>query len=119
MLGFALEGQAARKHLVEDDPQGPDVGSGVDVLAEELLGRHVGDGPDGAAGPGQAGLAGDLGQAEIGDPGDALLRDEDVGRLDVAVDDAVRMGGGQAVGDLGGEGERLGGGYRAPLDLGA
>ena len=114
MLGLALEGQASREHLVEDDPEGPDVGAGVDVLAEELLGRHVGDGPDGTAGAGQAGLAGDLGQAEIGDPGDALLRDEDVGRLDVAVDDAVRMGGGQAIRDLRGEGERFGGRRAGP-----
>ena len=40
-----------------------------------------------------------LGQAEVGQLGVAVLRDEDVVRLDVAVDDARSVRGGQAVGD--------------------
>ena len=118
VFGRAVERELPGEHLVEDDAERPDVGAGVDVLAAELFGRHVGDGADGAAGAGQAGLAGDLGQAEVGDAGRPVLGDEDVGRLDVAVDDAARVGGGQAVGDLGGDGQGLGRGQGAALDLG-
>ncbi len=118
VLVRAVERKRPGQHLVEDDAEGPDVGAGVDVLAAELFGRHVGDGADGPALAGQAGLSRDLGQPEVGHPGDAFLGDEDVGRLDVPVDDAVGVGGGQAVGDLRGEREGLGGGERAALDLG-
>ena len=74
--------------------------------------------PDRSARPRQARLAGDLGQAEIGDPGRPVRRDENVAGLDVPVDDPVLVGRGQAVGDLGGEGQGLGGWERAALDLG-
>ena len=49
----------------------------------------------------QAGVVGGAGQAEVGDldPLDAVLQ-QDVGRLDVAVDQALGVGRGQAGGDL-------------------
>ena len=50
---------------------------------------------------GQAGVGGGAGQAEVGelDPLDAVLQ-QDVGRLDVAVDQALGVRGGQAGGRL-------------------
>ena len=43
--GFALEGALPEDHLVEDDPEGPDVGFvGVDLSLDDLRG-HVDGGP--------------------------------------------------------------------------
>jgi hypothetical protein len=38
MLALAMEGQTPGKHFVKDDPERPDVGPGVDVLAADLFG---------------------------------------------------------------------------------
>ncbi len=119
MLGCAMKREGAGQHLVKDDAEGPDVGAGVGVLAAQLLGRHVGDGADGAAGVGQAGLAGDLGQAEVGDADRAVGGEEDVGGLDVAVDDAAGVGSGEAVGGLGDDRQGLGWRERTAADPGA
>ena len=72
-----------------------------------LLGGGVGDGEQRAAGVGEGGaglLGGD--DAEVGDlglPAGAVAGQEDVFRLDVAVDHAASVGGGEALGDLAGE----------------
>src|SRR4029077_18308710 len=78
----AREGGTAGDHLVEDDTQGPDVGARVDLLAADLLGRHVAGGADGGAVAGQARLVGQLGDAEIDDLHPAVRRHDDVRRLD-------------------------------------
>src|SRR5581483_2339143 len=66
-----------------------------------LLGGHVPRGAEEGAAAGQGRVVGVAGQAEVGDPDDALVVEEQVGRLDVAVDDAAGVGVGEAVGGLG------------------
>ena len=106
-------GRLAGQQLVEQGAERVDVGAGVDVLAPRLLRRHVrgrahdvSDRGRGRAGPGVGLLdlvvadlalaaAGQvLGQAPVDDHGLAEVADHHVGRLDVAVDDAlaVRVG---------------------------
>jgi hypothetical protein len=108
------ERRAAGQALVEDGAQGVDVGGGADLLrlARRLLRRHVGGGAEDGAG---LRLAADvvqaLGQAEVGDPQLSRLRlrigcqaassQEDVRRLEVAVDHAGLVGG------VDGAGQRL------------
>ena len=81
-------------------------------LASHLLGRHVADraqhGPGLGRGGGRREAAGrlaalealELGEAEVEDLHAAVPGDEDVLGLEIAVDDAVVVGGRQAVGDL-------------------
>src|SRR6266702_3806975 len=57
----------------------------------------------------------ELGEAEIEDLDLARDGDEDVLGLQVAVDDALVVRGGEAAGDLDGEADRLSYGQRAPL----
>ncbi len=80
------------RELVEHDAGGKDVGAPVDLLSLDLLRRHVGRRADDGADLGRLGLVA-LGlvharHAEIGELGVALGVDHDVGRLDVAMDDA-------------------------------
>ena len=78
------------QQLVEDDAEAEDVGAAIDAVpfAAGLLGTHVG---------GRAGVARPVahvllaqGQAEIGDERPAGGVEQDVARLDVAVDEALR-----------------------------
>ena len=82
----------------------------IDVLPAQLLGRHVGDGAKDGPFPGQPeGLRdlavlcrfglGQLGQPEVEDLHVAVIRDHHVGRLEIPVDDALRMGCSQCIGD--------------------
>ena len=69
-----------------------------------LLGGEVGGGAHDRAGLGQALLGVDgPGDAEVGDLDGALVGDEDVAGLHVAVDDAVAMGVGEGGGHVGGD----------------
>ena len=110
----------AGEDLVEDGPEGVDVHPVIDVseAARRLLGRHIGRGADHVAVAGQlpvAGLAerlvvigGDPGirgadllrQAPVGEHHLPELAEDDVGGLDVPVDDALLVGVGHAVTDL-------------------
>lgn len=79
-----------------------------------VRGRHVGDGTEGGPRAGQVGSGGcgrgtgvnvlqivlDLGQAEVEDLCLISVGDENVGGLDIAVNDALRMGGIECIGDL-------------------
>ena len=87
------------KQLVEDDAQAEDVGPAIDPvpLAAGLLGAHVG---------GRAGEPGPLAevlvlerQPEVGHAGLARGVDQDVGGLDVPVDQAPGVGVVQGLGD--------------------
>jgi hypothetical protein len=86
---------------VQQAAEAEQVGAVVHGVAAGLLGRHVSGRADDEAALGQAGVIGCAGQAEVGDldPPGAVLQ-QDVGRLDVAVDQALFVGGGQADGDL-------------------
>ena len=81
--------------MKEDDAQGVDVGAAVEGgrVAGHLLGAHVGERPDHLADFGAGGRVqvrvGGPGHAEVEDFGLARFVHQDVGRLEVAVDDAV------------------------------
>ena len=87
----------------EDGPESVDIRTGRDRrgLARGLLGRHVGRSAQHAAGEGHALLPLDsLGQAEVGDVRVALVIQEDIGRLQVAMEDAALVGMVDGIGDL-------------------
>ena len=86
-----LECRPAGEQLVEGETQGVDVGTGV-AAAVESFGGHVADRPHDIAGARQIAVAVDLGQAEVGDPDRAVDIEQEVRRLDVAVQDPVLMG---------------------------
>ena len=85
------------QHLVDEDARREDVGPDVDGIAPGLLRRHVIvlalDDPDG----GLLAAHGRLGDAEVDDLHLAGVRQEDVLRRDVAVDDAHRAAAGVAL----------------------
>ena len=93
--GLAGEGLGAGEHLEEHQPGGVDVAAGVGDAALDLLGGEVGDGAEQHALGAGDGLARDRpGQPEVGDLDRAVVVDDDVLGLDVAVDQAlgVRLG---------------------------
>jgi hypothetical protein len=106
-LVLAVEGNVAGEHLEEDDAERVDVRLPVDVVAQRLLGRHVVRRAEHAAVRREAVVVERAGDAEVGDLGRALLVDQDVLRLDVAVDDAARVRGAERAGDLDRVGDRL------------
>ena len=84
---FAV-GRSQREQLVEDDAERVDVAAPIDLLAARLLGRHVAE----LALEDARLLAEEVraGDAEVGDLHDALVREQDVLRRDVAVHDVER-----------------------------
>ena len=99
LQGLALERLDVGQQLVENDAEREHVGAAIGGLALHLLGSHV----VGRAGAGHGVAAfvamGDAGDAEIEHARLRAADHEDVGRLDVAMDHALRMGKGQRVGD--------------------
>ena len=100
----ALERHLAGRHLVQHRAKGEQVGARVQFLGLHLLRRHVGHCAQHRARAGQVlrlrrrsslvcrrwrrGLARHLGQPEVENLGVPALGDEDVGGLDVAMNDA-------------------------------
>ena len=86
----ARVGRHAGQHFVEDDAERVDVGALVDLLAEDLLGRHVLRRADDVAGLGELRVAFALrgGDAEVHDLEQAFLVDQHVRGLEVAMHDA-------------------------------
>ena len=104
--GVASERAGARQHLVDDGAQTEHVRARVERLPLRLFGRHVrgGAGHHTLAGPRHVRVCRhDLGQAEVEHLGATVVRDEDVGRLEIAVEDALLMSGMEGVGDLHGQ----------------
>ena len=93
-----MECRLERQELVESQPQCVDVGAGI-PLAAESLGRDISDSANDVAGVGQAFVLA-LGQAEVGDPDHSGRVQEQVRRLDVAVNDAAGVRVRQRLGDL-------------------
>ena len=90
----AAIGVLAAPALVQGQGQGVDVRLGAGRLTLSLLWRHVGEGADDVAWGGQSGGLREARDTEIHQLGAELPlgRDDDVLRLDVAVNDAARMG---------------------------
>src|SRR5262249_40372931 len=108
------EGHAAGEQLVEDHPQGVDVGGGADGVGAPLLGGHVvRRADDGPAGPRLGGGEED-GQAEVGGGRLAGAGEQDVLGLEVAVDDPLVVG----LGEGQGQGVRQPGGVGGPPGAG-
>jgi hypothetical protein len=98
------------RRLVEHDAEGVEVGAAVEFFAQRLFGRHVVDGAGDAALAGDADAALTHREAEVDelDRGAALaVGVEDVGGLEVAVDEAVLVGVAEGLADLGRDLDRL------------
>jgi hypothetical protein len=80
--------------LVQRQGERVDVGLGARRPPLRLLGRHVGEGADDVADRGQGGVVGEVGDTEVHQlrPRLGVLDDLHVLRLDVAMDDAARVG---------------------------
>ena len=98
------EGHRPGDRLVENQRQRVDVGTPVDRVPLRGLGRDVAGGPDHGAGRlGPGGLGQRAGDAEVGHPHPALLVEQEVRRLDVAVHQPADVGVGETLGHLGPE----------------
>ena len=112
--GFACEGLLTAEHLVDDNPQCPDVRTFVDELASCLLRRHVGDGAERRADDRHLGerfgvARGHVScQPEIKDLDLALWGDDDVRRLQISMNDSRGVRSRQSGGHLAGIGDDLG-----------
>ena len=109
----AAKRERAGRHLVKHDAKGKQIRTRVQFLGPRLLRGHVrycsqraawaGEmrlAKCGRAGLDRIGFAGDdFGQAEVQHFGASALGDEDVGRLDVAVDDAFAVSVVERIGD--------------------
>ena len=100
---LAEERRSARQHFVEHDAKGKDIRARIHEQASRLLGRHVGHRAENLALQGleRAGdirahrgvVRDELGQAEVQDLHQPVAPDHHVLGLDVAMDDAERVGG--------------------------
>ncbi len=120
VVGAPLVQALAAHHGVERGADGEQVGAAVDAVGEAhgLLRRH--ERGRAQRGPGARRLAAGLahaGHAEVEQLDHVLAGDEDVGRLDVAVDDALVVEALERVAELGGDPQRLVGGDLAVLAL--
>ncbi|BAH94728.1 Os09g0572550, partial [Oryza sativa Japonica Group] len=83
-----VDGAAAGDDLEEDDAEAVDVGAGGELAGESVLGGAVAVGAHDAGGDvGLVADGADLGEAEVGEAGLEGGVEEDVGGLEVAVDD--------------------------------
>ena len=126
----AVKRWRARGHFVQHDAEREQVGAGVKVLRSHLLGRHVRDRSKraprtrqavdrrhGRRGVITAASCSDLGQPEIENLRVSARGDEEICRLDVAVDDAGRVRCFERVGDLDRQRQQPIDLERAPCDL--
>ena len=95
----------AGEHLVHDGAGGEEVGARRDGRGLDLFGRHVVRRADERTRGGEARMQRPR-DAEVGDLGRSFGGEEDVGRLDVAMDDAFRVRVGEAAQQIGGDAER-------------
>ena len=119
---FSAKGQDAGGHLVEHYAEGEKIGASVEFLAAQLFRRHVGNGADGGAGTsevksadireslriaaGGAGGAGNFRQPEVENLGVAAIGNEDVRRLNIAMDDSPDVRGIESIGHFNREREQ-------------
>ena len=95
---LGVERHASGQHLVVRDAEGVDVGAQIDRLAHAVLGRQISGRSHERAGRSELRLRlGRKRDAEVGDLHHATLVDHQIGRLDVAVNDAGVVRGGESV----------------------
>ena len=87
------------EQLIERQAKAKEVGAGVRSALEAFRGG-IAEGAGHLAGTGEVVLIEVLGQAEVGDPYRAVVVEQQVGRLDVAVQDALGVGVGEGLGRL-------------------
>ena len=117
-----LKRQLAGEHAIEDHAQAVDVAPAIRVVRQTLglLGRHVGRGAqDLTVDRQRAAVGGVTCQAEVGELGLAPFVNEDVRRLDVAVDDPQGVGVFECPGNLPHQLGGFGGLDRAGAELAA
>ena len=98
----SAEGRSAREEFIENGAEGVlvDRGAGVMDLAAGLLGRHVVGRTDDGAGASQVRVIPEASsQAKVGDLGTTVGRQEDIRRLEVAVDDTLQVSGVDGAGE--------------------
>jgi hypothetical protein len=118
-------------HLVQDHPEGEKIGAWIKILTARLLGRHIRNRADR-----RADLTGELlrglqvvrttlgqprrqlGETEVEDLDVAAVGQKDVGRLDIAVQDAIDVRVLQRIRDLSAEVEQQGERQRVSRQLG-
>ena len=111
----AVKRWCTSRHFVHHHPEGEQVGAGIQILRSHLLGRHVrdrsqrtpwtcqaGDRRHGRCGVISAATCTNLGQTEIENLRVAATGDEQIRRLDIAVDDSGVVRRLEGVGDLDG-----------------
>ena len=99
--GIGRKRHLTRKRLVQNTCQGVDVYRRGDLLVGKPFGRHVGPGTDLGTGRREAGIAHHFGDAEIDQVSEIGWRDNDVLRLDIAMNQALGVRRVQRRGDLG------------------
>ncbi len=104
---LAAEGQLAGIHAVQNDAQRVNVGGDGDRFACNLFWSHVKGRADGDAHRQFAGGIQDTRDPEIGDEQRAVFVDQDIGGLQIAVNDAFVMGEMQRRRQRGQVGERI------------
>ncbi len=90
--GVATPRPLAGQRLVQDETQAVDVRGGGRRLALGLLRAEVVDRPERRAGDGTLGIGGQPGDPEVGDHRPPIAGEQDVARLDVAMDDPADVG---------------------------
>jgi len=96
LVGATLEGHDTGQDLVGDDAEAVQVGAFVLGSLRSQIGRCAEKG----GGAGDSGEIESFGDAEVRDLGDTVGADEDVGGLEVAVDDACGVSVRETLGDL-------------------
>ncbi len=114
----AQEGRPARRHLVEKSAQCVEIGTHVNVARQRLLGGHVGGRADHHALLRDPRAVERERQAEVAQPGAAVLGEPDVAGLEVAVDHAALVRVLEGPAQLLGDAQRLRGRESAALGLG-
>ncbi len=99
---FAIERPRAAQHLLRDRTEGEDVAARIGRLPAHLLRRHICGSPHHLARVGAQPIHafGQFGDTEVEDLQSALHGDEQVLRLEVAVDDALGVGRSKPRGEL-------------------
>src|ERR1700733_1333552 len=117
---ISMEGSAPGSHLIEHHSEGEEVGTGIERLAAHLLWRHIHDRAQGGPRIGEMlhrlgvelfrarlRLREDFRQTEVENLRVSASCNEDICRLDVAMDDAFGVGRIQRIGDLDAERQEL------------